>query len=87
MSEKFAVLEFWSRAVEAHPELANRKIPDAWSFGDTPEMADELALLVVQGKKTATSSRHSGYALENDLCLSLELSALLLTARMRPLLS
>ncbi len=30
--------------------------PEAWGFGNTPRMADELGALVVQGVKTATSS-------------------------------
>ena len=30
--------------------------PPAWSFGDTAEMADELADLVLAGRKTATAS-------------------------------
>lgn len=39
---------------------------EAWSFGDSTEMADELASLVVQGIKTATSSNYSMYELENE---------------------
>ncbi|BDR57232.1 ASCH domain-containing protein [Xylocopilactobacillus apis] len=30
---------------------------EAWAFGDNPKTADELAKLVLEGKKTATSSR------------------------------
>jgi len=33
-----------------------REIPQAWGFGNTPQMADELGQLVYQGIKTATCS-------------------------------
>jgi uncharacterized protein YhfF len=35
------------------------KYPSAfcWSFGDSPELADELAALVVAGKKRAPAAR------------------------------
>lgn len=40
--------------------------PPAWSFGATPEQADELAELVVAGRKTATASAAEDYALEGE---------------------
>lgn len=47
----------------------NPKAPEAydvWGFGNTPEMADELAELVVAGKKSATSSLYMMYQLEQE---------------------
>lgn len=41
---------------------------EAWSFGNTKEMADELGQLVIEGKKTATCSllrAYEGY--ENEI--------------------
>lgn len=38
----------------------------AWAFGDSKEMADELAELVLTGMKTATASLHLFYELENE---------------------
>lgn len=35
--------------------------PPAWSFGDTRDMADELCELVLDGRKTATSSPRWAY--------------------------
>lgn len=35
--------------------------PPAWSFGDTPQMANELLALVLAHQKTATSSLQSEY--------------------------
>lgn len=44
-------------------ELIKKKYPTAicWSFGDNPQLADELAQLVVERKKTATCSSLSGF--------------------------
>ncbi|MCU5772592.1 ASCH domain-containing protein [Erwiniaceae bacterium BAC15a-03b] len=39
----------------------------AWSFGDSPEMADELAALVIAGIKTASCGSLQAYQQENDL--------------------
>jgi uncharacterized protein YhfF len=39
---------------------------DAWAFGDSKEMADELAELVLEEKKTATSSNYTLYELEEE---------------------
>lgn len=38
---------------------------EAWAFGDSKEMADELANLVLSGTKTATASNYSLYG-ENE---------------------
>lgn len=38
--------------------------PPAWSFGDTPEQADELLDLVLTGRKTATASAYWDYEQE-----------------------
>lgn len=42
------------------------KYPQAWcwSFGDSPELADELAALVVAGKKTGTCGSFASYQKE-----------------------
>jgi uncharacterized protein YhfF len=39
---------------------------EAWGFGDSKEMADELAELVRIGIKTATASNYTMYELENE---------------------
>ena len=41
--------------------------PPTWSFGRTPEQADALLALVLDGVKTATASARSDYALAEDL--------------------
>ena len=65
------IQQFWVLA-EGHAKLGDIDVivgkqwsqtmpPPAWSFGDSPELADELLGLVVQGKKTATSSLYDEY--------------------------
>ena len=46
---------YWQRFLDSLPSSAER--PAAYAadaFGDSPKLADELAVLVVEGKKTAT---------------------------------
>lgn len=61
-----AIARFWRAArvhagldkigVVAGESVAGVITPQAWSFGDTPELADELVALVLAGTKTATST-------------------------------
>lgn len=44
------------------PEALSTLEPPAWSFGASPEEADELLALVLAGTKTATSSAAAPYA-------------------------
>lgn len=70
------VAEFWERArikAKANPlpgYLGVTQIdtvpPDAWSFGATPEHADELLALVLDGTKTATASALWDYEAEGE---------------------
>ena len=58
-----AVSVFWQGYLDSLAERHPRRlspIPEAWSFGDSAEMADELGELVRQGVKTATCSRYDG---------------------------
>ena len=57
-----AVEAFWFSYLESlGQEPATGGPPEAWGFGDSPEMAGELGLLVAQGIKTATCSLLWGY--------------------------
>ncbi len=42
------------------------KIPSAWGFGDSPEMADDLLAYVLTGEKTATSGMLSDFEHDGD---------------------
>lgn len=65
------IAEFWESArvqaglgriaVVGGLTVAEGVAPVAWSFGDTPEQADELLALVLDGTKAATSSALSEY--------------------------
>lgn len=52
------VQAYWDGFLRQHPDQKEAVGAEfqAWSFGDSPEMADDLGGLVVQGVKTATAS-------------------------------
>jgi uncharacterized protein YhfF len=50
-----AVERFWQRYLLTRPDGVGLRYFEAFGFGNTPEMADELADLVLRGIKTATS--------------------------------
>jgi len=56
----------WQQFLTAHPKRKEAKFGTTWSFGNTPEMADNLAKLVLNGQKTATASAVLEYELENE---------------------
>lgn len=60
-----AVAEFWAAARRALPELPPA-VPNAWAFGATAELSDELLQLVLRGIKTATSSAYDEYQLAGE---------------------
>ncbi|WP_019212741.1 ASCH domain-containing protein [Yersinia massiliensis] len=47
-------------------KIIAQRYPDTlqWAFGDSPEMADELAQLVISGAKTATCGSYTAYKSE-----------------------
>jgi uncharacterized protein YhfF len=56
--QKSAIHQYWQSYVQSLPKESGNP-PDeyqAWSFGNNPEMADELGELVREGIKTATAS-------------------------------
>jgi len=48
------IIDYWGR-FQKENEIA-KSFVNAWSFGDNPELADELLELVLTGKKTGTST-------------------------------
>jgi uncharacterized protein YhfF len=62
------IYDYWNRFIDSnnHLEYLRKNIIDAWSFGNTPEMADDLLNLVLEGKKTATCSLLKAYQGEED---------------------
>lgn len=51
-----SVRQYWKAFLESSPQLPPGTPYQTWHFGNTPEMAAELAGLVISGKKTATAS-------------------------------
>ncbi|WP_411848220.1 ASCH domain-containing protein [Staphylococcus pseudoxylosus] len=56
------VEQYWRKFIEAFPEYKGMKF-EAWSFGVDE---DELAKLVKQGEKTATTSGYESYKVEEE---------------------
>ncbi len=54
MSERAA--QFWERFRGEFPGVGEDEPYQVWYFGNTPEMASDLARLVLNGTKTATAS-------------------------------
>jgi uncharacterized protein YhfF len=51
-----SVAEFWGMFLTANPAVATDTPYQVWYFGNSPQMAEELTLLVIAGTKTATGS-------------------------------
>jgi uncharacterized protein YhfF len=50
------VQEFWNEFVATRQDVSPEAPFQVWHFGNTPELADELLDLVLQGKKYGTAS-------------------------------
>ncbi|MFD2655510.1 ASCH domain-containing protein [Gracilibacillus thailandensis] len=59
-----SIIQMWEDYRKINPNAP--KEYEAWAFGDSKEMADELANLVLEGTKTATASNYTLYELENE---------------------
>ncbi|WP_335696126.1 ASCH domain-containing protein [Sporosarcina ureae] len=59
-----SIERIWEEFKRVHPDAPAQY--EAWSFGNSKQMADELAKLVVEGTKTATSSNYTLYELEDE---------------------
>ena len=64
-SDDAALQQFWAEARTACPELPEHR-PEAWAFGATPEHADGLLRLVLDGVKTGTASTLRDYEADGD---------------------
>jgi uncharacterized protein YhfF len=56
MNNLTALDQFWHEAVRSHPQLVGKHYFEAFCFGESEKMANELAELALSGVKTATSS-------------------------------
>ncbi|HLQ96600.1 MAG TPA: ASCH domain-containing protein [Pseudogracilibacillus sp.] len=62
--DNYSVIQLWERYRKNAANVPESY--DVWAFGDSKEMADELAKLVTDGIKTATSSNYIVYKEENE---------------------
>lgn len=49
------IIDYWTRFQKEHG--VTKSFVSAWSFGDNPELADELLKLVLTGNKRGTATR------------------------------
>jgi uncharacterized protein YhfF len=49
------IQEYWQNYLQTNNLPVSDKYFDAWPFGDTSELADELLELILKGKKTTTT--------------------------------
>jgi uncharacterized protein YhfF len=68
MNNQTKIEAFWNAFLLTLPEghSLSTNMPEAWGFGDNPEMAEELGYLVLEGIKTATCSAVWEYEDENE---------------------
>lgn len=68
MTHSPVVQQFWNdyRATLADNHPHHQAVYSAWMFGDSPQLGQELADLVLAGKKTATASAIWSYEDENE---------------------
>lgn len=66
MRNEDSVKAMWSRFQQAHPELAEGRGYTAWHFCDNEQDANELAQLVLEGRKRATAGSLWAYEAEQE---------------------
>ncbi|WP_067730771.1 ASCH domain-containing protein [Oceanobacillus damuensis] len=59
-----SIINMWEDYRKINPNTP--KEYESWAFGDSKEMADELARLVLEGTKTATASNYTLYEFEKE---------------------
>ena len=59
-----SINQMWEDYFKINPNAPKKYV--AWSFGNTKEIANELAMLVLEEVKTATASNYTLYELEKE---------------------
>ncbi|UVI37932.1 ASCH domain-containing protein [Brevibacterium spongiae] len=75
--------DFWSTVKHRLQDLPEQ-IPEAWAFGATPEHADELLALVLNGTKTGTASALWDIEDEGEAVPAVGELSIILDGRSRP---
>ena len=79
-----ALAAFWQRFVEASAEPIDVSRPEAFCFGDTVELADELIELIINGPKRATAGSLAQYEVEGEAVAVVGDFAIAMDGAMRP---
>ncbi len=79
-----AIGAFWTRFLAATGRANETPVPDAWPFGDSVELADELIDLVLHGPKRATAGSVAEYEHEGDPIPEVGDLEIVLDGAMRP---
>lgn len=61
-----AIADFWQRFLATTGRPLDTHQPDAWPFGDSVELANELLALVLDGTKRATAGSVAEYEAEGE---------------------
>ncbi len=78
------VAAFWTRFLAATGRNPDEPVPDAWPFGDTAELAEELIGLVLEGRKRATAGAAIEYEREGSPLPQVGDVEILLDGSLRP---
>jgi uncharacterized protein YhfF len=76
------IIQFWEDYRKLNPSSSTEYV--AWAFGNTKEMADDLAQLVLEGTKTATASNYLLYEIEKEALPSVGLYNIILDGNGEP---
>jgi uncharacterized protein YhfF len=60
------IADFWRRFLATTTRPSETPQPEAWPFGDSVELANELIALVLDGTKRATASSVAEYEVEGE---------------------
>lgn len=61
-----AIADFWQRFLATTGRPLDTRQPEAWPFGDSVELANELLALVLDGTKRATAGSVADYEAEGE---------------------
>ena len=79
-----AIAEFWQRFLAATARPLDTPQPEAWPFGDSVELANELLDLVLDGTKRATAGSVAEYEAEGEALPQVGDLEIALDGEMRP---
>ena len=82
------IRQYWQTFLaQCSPERATQYtgIPEAWGFGDSPQLADELGTLVIRGIKTATCAAAWEYERDGEAIPKEGELSIILDGRNQPL--